>query len=289
MIVRTSDTRFDHSAVMGHRRGTMAAALLIALFAAAPAPAAAQDAVQLDYEIYLGGLHAMSMTTLLSRDRDAGYRMSVDAATDGFIGTFVDARYRAESEGTTANAMANPRRFQGISGQDGDENGKTVTLTYNDGLAPDVNFVPAHEAPSDPLPADMTAATVDPPSAMVTLMETLGSTGRCDAAVKVYDGKRRYNLTSSHAGEVELNPTRYSAYAGPAVECRVGIERIAGFRKGRFEKRYPEQITIFLASAMPGVTPVPVRMHAKNMFGSLRMHLVALGVPGTQDAGAVTE
>ncbi len=267
-------------------------ALLAVLFSGSTVPATSADdasAVELDYEIFLGGLHAMSMTTLLARDGQAGYRMTVDAATDGFIGAFVDARYRAESEGVTQNAMANPRRFQGISGQDDDDDGKTVTLTYRDGQAPDVNYVPAHEAPSDPLPADMTTATVDPPSAMMTLMETLGSTGRCDAAVKVFDGKRRYNLSSAHAGETELKATRYAPYAGPAVECHVGIERIAGFRKGRFEKRYPEQITIYLAPALEGAPPVPVRMHAKNMFGALRMHLVAMRNAGSQDASAPTE
>ena len=59
------------------------------------------SAVELDYKIFLGGLHAMSLTTRLSLNRDAGYRMAVDAATDGFIGSLVDARYRAESEGVT--------------------------------------------------------------------------------------------------------------------------------------------------------------------------------------------
>ena len=210
--------------------------------------------------------------------------MAVDAATDGFIGSLVDARYRAESEGTTKDAMASPRRFQGVSGQDGDDDGKTVTLIYRDGAAPEVDFVPAHETPSDPLPADMTMATVDPPSAMVTLMETLGTTGRCDATVKVFDGKRRYNLISRHAREIELKPTRYAPFSGPAVECRVGIERIAGFRQGRFAKRYPDEITIYLASVIDRVPPVPVRLHAKNMFGSLRMHLVALRRVGGQDA-----
>ena len=246
------------------------------------------SAVELDYKIFLGGLHAMSLTTRLSFDRDAEYRMAVDANTDGFIGSLVDARYRVESEGVTKNAMASPRRFQVVSGQDDDDDGKTVTMTYHDGTAPHVDYVPSHEAPSDPLPADMTTSTVDPPSAMMTLMETLASTGRCDATVKVFDGKRRYNLTSRHSREVELTANRYAPFAGQAVECRVAIERIAGFREGRLAKRYPDEITIFLASVIDQAPPVPVRVHAKNVFGSLRMHLVALrGV--AQDTGAARE
>ncbi len=259
-------------------------ALLVGLPNATQSLADEASAIELDYKIYLGGLHALSMTTVLSRDRDAGYRMAVDAATDGFIGALVDARYRAESEGVTKDYTARPRRFQGVSGQDGDDDGKTVTVVYRDGAAPEVAFMPTHEAPSDPLPAGMITATVDPPSAMMTLMETLGTTGSCDATVKVFDGKRRYDLTSHHAGELYLKASGIAPYDGPAVECRVGIEQIAGFRTGRFAKRYPDELTIFLASVIEGAPPVPVRLHAKNMFGALRMHLVALrGVVG-QDA-----
>jgi len=264
--------------------GAMLLALSVSLPSASQSIADEPSAIELDYKIFLGGLHALSMTTQLSRDGDAGYRMAVDAATDGFIGALVDARYRAESEGVTAEHTASPRRFQGVSGQDGDGDGKTVTVVYRDGAAPEVAFAPAHEAPSDPLPADMTTATVDPPSAMMTLMETLGTTGRCDATVKVFDGKRRYNLMSSHAGELYLKASGIAPYDGPAVECRVGIERIAGFRTGRFAKRYPDEITIFLASVIDGAPPVPVRLHAKNMFGALRMHLVALRGVGGQGA-----
>jgi len=266
------------------RAAAMLLVLLAGLANATQSLADEPSAVELDYKIYVGGLHALSMTINLSRQSDAAYRMAVDAATDGFIGALVDARYYAESEGVTEDNMASPRRFHGISGQDGDEDLKTVTVVYRDGAAPDVAFAPPQETPSDPLSADVTTATVDPPSAMVTLMETLGATGLCDATVKVFDGKRRYNLTSHHGGELYLKASSVAPYDGTAVECRVGIERIAGFRTGRFAKRYPDEITIFLASVIEGSPPVPVRLHSKNMFGALRMHLTAVRGAGAQDA-----
>ena len=102
----------------------------------------------------------------------------------------------------------------------------------------------------------MTAATIDPASAMLTLMETLGNTGRCDATVKVFDGKRRYNLASRHAGEVELRATKYAPYVGPATECRVGFERLAGFREGRLGRRYPDEIVLYLAPLFDDAPPM---------------------------------
>jgi len=150
-----------------------------------------------------------------------------------------------------------------------------VTVDYGDDGAPQVTFVPDHEAPDESLPIEMTAATIDPASAMLTLMETLANTGRCDATVKVFDGKRRYNLLSRHAGEVELVATKYAPYAGPATECRVRFERLAGFREGRMAQRYPDEIVLYLAPLFNDAPPTPVRMHASNLFGILRLHLVA--------------
>jgi hypothetical protein len=231
--------------------------------------------VELEYHIFLGGLHALSITTQVLRQDDDGYRMEVDAATAGLIGKIVHATYRAESVGVATGGMARPVRFQGISGQD-DEIGKTVTLIYGDDGAPEVTFDPAHEAPSDPLPRDMTAATVDPPSAMLTLMETLGASGRCEATVRVFDGKRLYQLVARHKGEVTLSASKYAPYAGPATECRIGFKRIAGFRESKLANRYPEEIVIYLAPLFDDAPPMPVRMHARNLFGALRMHLVSL-------------
>lgn len=249
-------------------------ALVLALPSAKHLRAEPVPSVELEYHVYLGGLHALSLTTRLVRDDSNGYRMAIDAVTAGLIDKFVHATYRAESVGVTKDGSAFPTRFRGISGED-DEDGKTATVDYGDDGAPRVTFVPEHEAPDEPLPSKMTAGTIDPASAMLTLMETLGKTGRCDATVKVFDGKRRYDLVSRHTVEVELSATKYAPYAGPATECRIGFERLAGFREGRLAQRYPDEIVLYLAPLFDDAPPMPVRMHGSNLFGALRLHLVA--------------
>ena len=251
-----------------------ALAMVLALSSASLLRAEPAPSVELEYHVFIGGLHALSLTTRVVRDDSNGYRMAIDAVTAGLISKFIHATYRAESVGVTRHGSAFPTRFRGISGED-DEDGKTVTVDYGDDGAPRVSFVPEHEAPDEPLPSAMTAATIDPASAMLTLMENLGNTGRCDATVKVFDGKRRYNLASRHAGEVELRATKYAPYVGPATECRVGFERLAGFREGRLGRRYPDEIVLYLAPLFDDAPPMPVRMHGSNLFGALRLHLVA--------------
>ena len=244
------------------------AVILLLLAAAAPASAAG---LTLDYRLYIGGLHALSLTTALSRDR-AGYRVAVSARTDGLVARFVEASYVAEASGTTAGGVAIPESFRGTASDDEDGE-RSVALTWSLGV-PAVVFEPADDAPDEPLAGDLIAATVDPTSAMLTLMETLAASGHCDVRVRVFDGKRRYDLVSRDAGERVLKASRYAPYGGPATECVIAIERLAGFRKARLAERYPAEMSIYFARLRDDLPPLPVRLHAENLFGALRMHLV---------------
>lgn len=247
-----------------------ALAASFALWLAAPTWAQAPAAVELDYRLYVGGLHALSLTARIARD-GAGYRMRVLARTDGLVAELVDASYEAESTGASDGAAPRPRHYRGVS-RDGDES-TSVVLSWSPAGVPAAVFEPASEAPAEPLAEAVIAGAVDPASAALALMTKFAASGSCALSVPVFDGKRRYDLAASDAGPRTLRASRYAPYAGPASECVVAVERIAGFRKGRLSGRYPDRISIFLAP-LEGM-PVPVRMHASNLFGALRVHLVA--------------
>lgn len=270
------------AAARTRRASTLAAALALSAASAAQA-----GELRLDYRVYLGGLHVLTIAGALEDEREGGYRMTVFAHTDGLIAKFVDASYEAETAGRADGARARPVSYRGTS-HDGDETGTSVAVTFNGDGATAVVFDPADDAPDEPMPADALAATVDPVSAMLTLMRTLADTGQCQAELRVFDGKRRYNLSSRDAGERMLKASRHAPYGGPARECTVRVERIAGFREGRLAKRYPDKLSIFLAPVFPGAPPVPVRVHGDNLFGALRMHLVNLdgAAAEEQHAGA---
>jgi hypothetical protein len=261
----------------------MRRASVLAVALALPAAVTARAGeIRLDYRVYLGGLHVLSLASALEDEREGAYRMTVLAHTDGLIATFVDASYEAETAGDADGLLARPAKYRGTS-RDGDEISKKVSVTFNGDGAPEVVFDPADAAPDEPLPAAALAATVDPVSAMLTLMRTLAETGRCEAEVRVFDGKRRYDLSAKDAGTYVLKASRHAPYGGPATKCRVRIARIAGFREGRLAKRYPDELTIFLAPVFPGEPPVPVRVHGDNLFGALRMHLVNLDGAAPQE------
>ena len=157
----------------------------------------ANAGMALDYRLYVGGLHALSLTTLLSSDGEAdNYHMAVTAHTDGLVARIVEASYVAEVSGTTVNGSVLPARFRGTS-NDEDEGERSVTLSWSESV-PAVVFDPADEAPDTPLGDDLIDGTVDPTSAVLTLMQTLAANGSCEARIRVFDGKRRYDMVSRH-------------------------------------------------------------------------------------------
>ena len=255
-------------------RHWLTAGVVLAALAAPSADADPAAGMALDYRLYVGGLHALSLTTRLSGSSEADdYHMAVSARTDGLVARIIAASYVAEANGTTAGAVAMPARFRGTA-NDEDEGERSVTLTWSDSV-PTVVFDPAAEAPDTPLGDDLIAGTVDPTSAVLTLMQTLAANGSCEARIRVFDGKRRYDMVSRHGGDWLLKATDYNAYGGPASECVVAIERLAGFRKRRLAQRYPSEFSIYLGRVRDDLPPVPVRLHTSNLFGAIRVHLVA--------------
>ncbi len=127
--------------------------------------------------------------------------------------------------------------------------------------------------------------TLDPLSSSMAIIERLRVAGSCDAEIAVFDGRRRFDLTSADAGEVELAPNDYSSYAGPARRCELELVQVTGFWEGgrRDADRLPTKVTVFLAPAVPEGPHVPVRIEGeRRTFGGFRVHLIearSLSVP----------
>jgi len=83
------------------RAGAFTLAMVLALPSASLLRAEPAPSVELEYHVFLGGVHALSLTTRLERGDADGYRMAIDAVTAGLIDKFVHATYRAESVGVT--------------------------------------------------------------------------------------------------------------------------------------------------------------------------------------------
>ncbi|MDE2336926.1 MAG: DUF3108 domain-containing protein, partial [Alphaproteobacteria bacterium] len=85
---------------------------------------------------------------------------------------------------------------------------------------------------SDPLDPQRAAGAGDVLTATLALLRNVAQKGKCDGRFPVYDGRRRYDVTLTDAGEDTLPKSRYSVFQGKALRCTLKLVPVAGFTAG---------------------------------------------------------
>jgi hypothetical protein len=258
--------------------------------AAEPAPARALD---LTYDVYLGGLHIFTFDVDMTLQQDH-YRVSAEGATQGMVGWLYGWQTKLAAEGIDRNGRIEPQRYDIESNWQGNQ--RTVALDF----AGDGHYALEQTPPPEPdpdiegsLPESLPDGIVDPLSLAVAATRALEENGRCDQTLPVFDGQRRYDLTLKHIDEATLPANDYSAYHGPTVRCSFSMNRISGFRKSWKSKRQPDAAssapTIWVAAIRPDLPPVPVRYDGAIALGNIVIHLTKADVRAAPTDEAATD
>lgn len=260
------------------RRLLPAAAAALALWGAtAVARAEAGPQLALDYHVFAGGLHVLTYEAIVSVNTGA-YKAKVQARTNGFVDSLFKFSLEAEAAGVEGAAGLVPRRFR-VANRWRENPERWVEIIYSEGAVPDTKAEPpAADDDRDPIPEALLAGTLDPISAVLAVVAKVAQSGRCEVALPIFDGRRRYDLTAQHLGETELKTSDVAPFGGLATHCGLAFEMLGGGWKKK-SKRWKEagrpEVEVFLSRVLPNAPPLPVRVHAKNNFGALRIHLVA--------------
>ncbi len=258
----------------------MPATALSALLVSAGPGRAADDTVRLAYDAYIGPFYVLSAEADLELSGDR-YKVVTRAKSEGMASWFFEWRSEARTEGGRAAGALQPRRHE----VDGHWRGelRKVRLAYpgsaGNGDGEMVKFdvsPPPDGTERDPVPPPLTKDTIDPLSATLTVLLQMAEGGRCDGAFRVFDGRRRYDMSISSGEQAVLPPIHSSVFAGAARRCNFHLKRIAGFWKNPDDKprQRVTEPTLWVASPMTTVPPVPVRFTADTGLGELRIHLV---------------
>jgi hypothetical protein len=253
-----------------------ALALAAGLLAPAAARADAAASARLGYQVYFGGLQALALQVDLGVS-DTGYRVALHAHTEGVIDWLFGWTAQASSEGRLADGTPRPLRHDAESQWHG--NHRSVALTFHDDGTVAAAVEPsAADDEREPVTPAQTTGTLDPISALLAATQALATQHSCAQHVKVFDGRRRFDLVFSDGGSALLKPTEYGSFSGAATVCRFRYVRVAGFQKpgGRWgNPRDADSVyQVWLAPVLPGLPPVPVRIEVEGTFGSLIVHLV---------------
>jgi hypothetical protein len=115
----------------------------------------------------------------------------------------------------------------------------------------------------------------------------VAQTGRCEAEARTFDGRRAVEIAARTVGPERLEPSARSTFAGPALRCDFEGTLLAGFLHGsdQASMRRPQRGSAWLASVVPGGSPVPVRISFDTRwFGPATMYLTAAGPGSTMAA-----
>ena len=248
--------------------------LLLAV--AQPLPAlAAESRLALDYDVFVGGLHAVKLEAGLSLEPDA-YSVDITFETTGWIGRILPWSMRSRAEGRLDTVRARPKKVKSVSKWNG--KARSIALDYRDDGRIIARFDPPPETDErEPVPDALRRDTVDLPSALLTVLRAIARGGECSQAVPVFDGRRRYDFLMEPAGAETLAASSYSPFAGTATICNARIIRIKGFQNYPHQQDrwddYKREARVWIAPVFEGVLPAPVRIEIDTPFGSIRAHL----------------
>lgn len=242
--------------------------MLILVLLLVATSAAAAEHLELEYEVRYGPLRIMAMRNT-SQQLDDRYVATSEMRTLGMVGTLFPWQATARTIGRGRGTALAPEAHR----TDGTlrEARRTVTIDYGgDGAVRAEVAPPADSDERDPVPPDLQQATIDPLTAGLAAVAS-----GCRGTLRVFDGRRRYDMTLSDLGEGELPGGSDGVYRGRARHCRAAITPLAGFWRRNREKDYrPSALDAWIASAVPGVRPVPVYLELQAPVGTVGIHLL---------------
>jgi hypothetical protein len=177
--------------------------------------------------------------------------------TSGIAASFNNDAGIATVKGAIENGQLKPKGFVNQ-----ETNGKKRRITMSFGSrSVDVTAAPMWgNMGFPPTTLAQKLESVDPVTGLMELSLVTGrDAGRaCGGAVKIFDGKRRYDIRTQYVGIEQVSTP---AYKGPATYCRGTYTEVAGFnQKKPGETREPIRLQIWLADVGNMGVSVPVRM-----------------------------
>ncbi len=269
---------------MNGRMSARIGLVLLAVLCRLPAHAEPPQ-VHAAYDVYAVGVRVAQLSTgFVLGPRD--YRLDLAFHTTGLVGALFSGHQSSSVQGQWEGDRPEPLRFLG----DGVWRGQSrkILIDYHDGRPLIRSLVPPNDTEREPVPPELQLRSVDTLSALALLIRQVARSGRCEAEVTTFDGRRAVDIAARTGAEEQLTPKGRSSFAGRALRCDFEGKLLAGFLHDgdRTAMERPQHGSAWLAQVVPGQPPVPVRISFETRwFGPATMYLTDAG-PGPAAAPA---
>lgn len=250
---------------------------------AEPQPPGPASTIQLVWQVYLGGFNLGNIGLKTSFTGNS-YSAVSKLKTAGVVNSFYEAVIDASSTGQVAGAALQPKKYN--SNTNNEKQNQKVDLTYTaSGI--ELFADPAYNVDRFPVTDEQKRGTLDPLSGIVFSLSGVSQTSSkpCGDTVRVFDGRRRYDIELKFEGKDTL---KSEGYSGPAIKCSVTYKQIAGFKPNLNKGKALPPITAWFASVDSTTGGpvksfiVPVKIMTETPYGVALGHARKITVDGVQ-------
>jgi len=202
---------------------------------------------------------------------DATYLTSASGKASGVLSVLV----KGEGSFTTRGAIASPLTPAVARSDINDDDGVYETeMTFENGVLKHVEDR-GDAAPPERIPVakKLLQDVSDPLSAMLVPAEQNAmAAANCKRTLKIYDGRRRYNLALSYKRVDKVKMTR--GYAGPALVCGVVLQPIGGYKPDSLLVRYlagKDDLEMWFAPIKGSTYMAPVKALMPTLVGTMEV------------------
>ncbi|MGH7787787.1 MAG: DUF3108 domain-containing protein [Candidatus Binatia bacterium] len=244
--------------------------LLAAVVLALAAPAlAVSPGAQLEYAVRYGPLQVLEVRTT-AQLHEGDYEATSEMRTVGVVALLFPWVSTARAAGRRGADGLRPQSFRNAGDYRGAQRMAEIEYSDSGEIASRIAPPPAADD-REAVPAALQRATIDPLTASLAIVHA-----GCRGTLRIFDGRRRYDLQLADMGEAAPPASPYTSYTGVARHCRATIAPIAGFwRSSAAQDERPSQLDFWVAAPQPGLMAVPVYLELSAPRGSLAIHLTA--------------
>ncbi len=238
-----------------------------------PSLKAGDRVLRVTYGVYVGGLFLASidLETGLSPNE---FEAEAFIKTEGLADALIETTATIASEGRVdGSAIASKTYNSDIIDR---KKRQLVSLEFVNGKPQTPNSFPEYDLKKRPVSNFEKRNTIDPLSAILSIMKGINASPQspCGKKTKVFDGRRRFDLSMEFIENENVSSGKEGAYDGPAVKCWLGYKKIAGYKpyKDKLQKwkksDWPD-IYMWLAPMKEDEIHVPVRFFADTEYGAI--------------------
>ncbi|HZL61060.1 MAG TPA: DUF3108 domain-containing protein [Pseudolabrys sp.] len=256
-----------------HATASLLGVLALLLAATPDKPARAQGKVKAHYTISMTGVTFGEIVWLIDIG-DTLYTTTASGKASGVLSKLVNGEGSVAAQGNIAADRLLPSLYTSTIT---DDDGRIkLQMTFAGGAATET-MTPQPPEYADRLPvtdADRRGIT-DPLSAVLISTKLGGGTlaaSDCNHTLKIFDGRRRYNLALSYDRIDKVAIER--GYSGPILVCGVVLQPIAGYRADSMMVKYVagrRDMELWFAPIAGTSIMAPVRVLMPTLIGTLRI------------------